>query len=59
MKQPLAPAFPPVGVILLTASQDEALLQEALDLGAFDVLLKPVDLSQVELAVQVKLALGT
>lgn len=45
------------GVIMLTASQDEPLLQSALDLGAFDVLSKPVDLKQVELAVMVKLAM--
>jgi CheY-like chemotaxis protein len=47
----------PGGVIMLTASQDEPLLQTALDLGAFDVLSKPVDLDQVELAVMVKLLL--
>lgn len=48
----------PVGVIMLTASQEEALLQEALDLGAFDVLSKPVNLDQLELAVLVKLTLS-
>lgn len=46
-----------VGVIMLTASQDEPLLKTAMDLGAFDVLTKPVDLDQVELAVMVKLML--
>ncbi|MBM4123461.1 MAG: response regulator [Nitrospira sp.] len=45
------------GIIMLTASQDEPLLQTALDIGAFDVLSKPVDLDQVELAVMVKLAM--
>lgn len=48
----------PVGVIMLTASQEETLLQEALDLGAFDVLSKPVNLDQLELAVLVKLTLS-
>lgn len=48
----------PGGVIMLTASQDEPLLKTALNLGAFDVLCKPVDLNQVELAVMVKLALN-
>jgi DNA-binding response OmpR family regulator len=47
----------PVGVIMLTASQEELLLQEALKLGAFDVLSKPVNLDEIELAVAVKLAL--
>jgi CheY-like chemotaxis protein len=46
-----------LGVIMLTASQEEPLLQEALDLGAFDVLSKPVNLDDLELAVAVKLAL--
>ncbi len=46
------------GVIMLTASQEEPLLKTALDLGAFDVLNKPVDLEQVELAVMVKLMLN-
>ncbi|MBI3809247.1 MAG: response regulator [Nitrospirae bacterium] len=48
----------PVGVIMLTASQEERLLQEVLDLGAFDVLSKPVNLDQIELAVMVKLLLS-
>lgn len=59
LRAPMASASPSVGIILLTASQDEPLLQEALDLGAFDVLSKPVDLNQVELAVMVKLLLNT
>ncbi len=54
----LKEARSPVGVIMLTASQDEPLLKTAMDLGAFDVLSKPVDLDQVELAVMVKLALS-
>ncbi len=57
LKAPMASADSP-GVILLTASQDESLLLAALDLGAFDVLHKPVDLEQVELAVMVKLLLS-
>ena len=55
---PAFPVQPAPGVIMLTASQDEPLLQHALDLGAFDVLLKPVNLDQIELAVVVKLAMG-
>lgn len=47
-----------LGVIMLTASQEESLLQEALDLGAFDALSKPVNLDELELAVAVKLALS-
>lgn len=41
------------GVIALTGSQDEKLLQEVLDLGAVDVMGKPVDLERLALAVQV------
>ena len=40
------------GVLGLTGSQDENLLQGVLDLGAVDVMGKPVDLEKVELAVQ-------
>lgn len=54
----LQQSHPSVGVIMLTASQDEPLLKTALDLGAFDVLLKPVNLDQIELAVMVKLLLN-
>lgn len=48
-----------IGVIMLTASQDELLLKAALDLGAFDVLRKPIDLEQVERAVMARLMLGS
>ena len=41
------------GVIALTASQDEKLLQQSLDLGSIDVMAKPVDLERLELAIQV------
>jgi DNA-binding response OmpR family regulator len=54
----ISKSHPSVGVIMLTASQDEPLLKAALDLGAFDVLSKPVDLKQLELAVLVKLTLS-
>ena len=40
------------GVLGLTGSQEENLLQGVLDLGAVDVMGKPVDLERVELAVQ-------
>jgi DNA-binding response OmpR family regulator len=43
------------GVIVLTACQDQHLLKATLDLGAFEVLTKPVDLEQLELAVSAKL----
>jgi CheY-like chemotaxis protein len=51
------PTSLPFGVIILTGSSDEPLLQEALALGAFDVLLKPVSIKQLELAVRVQLVL--
>ena len=41
------------GVLALTGSRDEELLQGMLDLGAVDVMGKPVDLERLELAVQV------
>jgi len=41
------------GVILLTTSQDDRLLQEALELGSVDVMGKPVDLERLALAIQV------
>jgi DNA-binding response OmpR family regulator len=41
------------GVILLSASQDDKLLREALDLGSVDVMSKPVDLERLALAIQV------
>ena len=41
------------GVILLAGSQDDKLLQEALDLGSVDVMSKPVDLERLALAIQV------
>ncbi|MBI4402178.1 MAG: response regulator [Nitrospirae bacterium] len=45
------------GAIALTASQDEQLLQETLDLGLVDVMGKPVDLERLALVIQVGLAL--
>ncbi len=48
---------PEIGVITLTASQKEALLKMALDIGAFDVQYKPVNLDQQALAVTAKLAM--
>lgn len=47
-----------LGVIMVTASQEEPLLQEALNLGAFDVISKTASLNDLELAVAVKLALS-
>jgi len=38
-------------VIILTAGQDESVLEQTLDLGAVDVLSKPVDLDRLELVV--------
>jgi CheY-like chemotaxis protein len=40
------------GVIVLTGSQDEKLLKEAADLGAVDVMGKPVSLERLELVMQ-------
>jgi two-component system response regulator AtoC len=53
------PSGLPFGVIILTGSSDEPLLEEALGLGAFDVLLKPVSIKHLELAVRVQLLMQT
>lgn len=45
-------------IIVLTASRDEALLQECLNLGSFDVLSKSVDLEYLDLAVLISLTLA-
>jgi CheY-like chemotaxis protein len=47
----------PFGVIILTGSRQEPLLEEVLALGAFDVLLKPIQLEQLELALRTQLTL--
>lgn len=47
----------PFGIIVLTGLKDEPLLQEAMALGAADVLLKPVSLELLELSVRVQLIL--
>ena len=45
------------GVIVMTASQDEPLLQQALDLGSVDVMGKPLDLERLLLVVEAGLIL--
>jgi len=47
------------GVLGLTGSHEENLLQGVLDLGAVDVMGKPVDLEKVELAIQLGCLLAT
>jgi DNA-binding response OmpR family regulator len=47
------------GVIFLTSSQDETLLQEGLELGSVDILGKPVDLERLELTIQLACILST
>jgi CheY-like chemotaxis protein len=46
------------GIIALTGSQDELLLEEALKLGSVDVMGKPVDLDRLALAIEVGLTLS-
>ena len=55
---PSFPIKPPPGVIVATASVDEPLLKDCLALGASEVILKPLDLKQLELAITVALILG-
>jgi len=47
------------GVMFLTSSQDETLLQEGLELGSVDILGKPVDLERLELTIQLGCILST
>lgn len=42
------------GVILMTSSPDERLLQEGLDLGAIEILDKPADLKRFEWTIQLE-----
>lgn len=58
LTSPSFPVKPPPGVIVATASVDEPLLKECLALGASEVVLKPLDLKQLELAITVTLILG-
>lgn len=46
------------GVVALTASQDEGLLKQTLELGSVDVLGKPVDLNRLDLALQIGIAIS-
>jgi DNA-binding response OmpR family regulator len=46
------------GVVMLSVSQDEHALQQTMDLGAVDVMGKPVELERLELVVQVALAVS-
>jgi len=46
------------GVMMLTASTDNALLKKSLDLEAVDILGKPIDLERLDLAIQVGLILN-
>jgi CitB family two-component system response regulator MalR len=41
-------------VLVLSSSQDDKLLQDALTLGAFDVMGKPPTLDAIELAIQLR-----
>ena len=56
----LCPDYPaglPFGVILVTACVDVPLLHQALELGAFDVISKPVQIPDLETAVRIQLDL--
>lgn len=46
------------GVMMLTGSQDGALLKQALDLGSLDIVGKPADLERIALAIEVSLILA-
>jgi FixJ family two-component response regulator len=45
------------GVILLTGSQDEQLMTEALDLGVVDIIGKPVSMERLTVAIQLGMML--
>ena len=46
------------GVMMLTGSEDQHLLHEALDLGSIDIVGKPTSLERIELAIQVSVILA-
>lgn len=49
---------PRVGVVMLTASQDDENIKKALELGAYSYVIKPCDFTYLELVVMSKLAIA-
>lgn len=47
---------PTVGIIMLTAVEDEAIAREAMQKEAYDYITKPIDFGYLELAILTKLA---
>lgn len=47
---------PSVGIIMVTATLDEAVIDEALKLGAHDYITKPFKLNQIETSIMVKIS---
>ena len=46
---------PSMGIIMVTAVMEEALAQEAMKLGAFDYITKPIDLDYLRTSVVIKI----
>jgi two-component system response regulator (stage 0 sporulation protein F) len=46
---------PSLGVIMVTAVMEEELAKEAMDLGAFDYITKPIDLDYLRTSVVIKI----
>lgn len=46
---------PNIGIIMLTAVKDEELAKRALELGAYEYILKPFDLNYLETVLRVKI----
>lgn len=46
---------PSLGIIMVTAVMEEALAQEAMKLGAFDYITKPIDLDYLRTSVVIKI----
>lgn len=49
---------PAVGVIMITAVEDQTMADSAMKLGAYDYILKPIDLSYLDMALLTKLFLS-
>jgi len=49
---------PVVGVVMVTVIKDEEIAGRAMELGAFDFINKPIDLTQLENTVMVKMLQG-
>ena len=48
-----------IGIIMITGMEDENMADEAMRLGAYDYIIKPVDLNYLEMCLLTKILLAT